>query len=87
MRLVKVSPFNDFNAEYTLDEIVEMYIKEGKTREEAEKLAPEIRRYLHTDNVRQVRSWYHSPTKTEEQGVEMVEGEAGEGKPKSGLDL
>jgi len=88
MRLVKVSPFNDFNAEYSLEEIIEMYLAEGKTQEEAEKLAPEIKRCLHTDNMRQLRSWFHSnDTDTEEQGAEMVAGEAGEDKPESGLDL
>jgi len=64
MRIVKASPYGDRNHDYTVDELVEMYLEEGKTREEALELAVPLAREMHRLTMESFRSWF--PNRSEE---------------------
>lgn len=56
----KVNPFDDYEVEYSLEELIEMYISEGKSLEEAIALTGPVEKFLHADRERQQRSWAKS---------------------------
>jgi hypothetical protein len=59
MRCVKSSPFNgDYNHDYTVDELIEIYIGEGKTEEEAKELALPLAKEMHRMSMAEFRSWF-----------------------------
>lgn len=60
MRYRQISPFNDYNIEPTLLELVQMYMDEGKSGEEALKLAIPVCKFMHADNRKQAYSWFKS---------------------------
>lgn len=57
-RPVKSSPFGDYNIDYTKDELIRMYMEEGKSREEAEELAGPLAKEMHRMSMKDFRSWF-----------------------------
>lgn len=58
--LIQVNALGDKEFTYSAKELVDMYIAEGKTEEEAKKLVIPLRKFLYNDAIRQRRSWYKS---------------------------
>jgi len=59
-RITTVSPYGDMNESYSKDELIQMYLLEGKSMKEAEELADEVAKFMHADDMKQMRSWYKS---------------------------